>query len=270
MSLLRNALRVNGLFSLLAGLAAVLFATPIAEAMAINSIVLYVVGVGTALFGLSILWATRAPDIDLKFGASVVAADLLWVIGASIVLAVGLVESGWILAAISTPVLVFAILQTAGVVRATRETPGVLATEIEIEAQPEDVWATLSNFDGYATWNPFIREGSGSATEGSRLKLRMTLAGGRSTTVEPTITKADLPHRLEWLGSIGISGVFDGRHQFDLQSSPMGTRLLHREEFSGFLAPLMFNWLEKETEPQFESMNQALKARIEGGVRNSS
>lgn len=269
MSLLRNALRVNGLFSLLAGLAAVVFAGPISEEMAINSIVLDVVGAGTALFGLSILWVTRKPTVDLRFGVSVVLADFLWVVGAAVGLALGLIESGWILAAVSVPVLVFAMAQTAGVARATKEQPAVLATEIEIDATPDVVWDTLSNFDGFDSWNPFIGEGSGIAAEGSRLELRMTLAGGRTTTFRPVVTRAEPPLRLEWLGSSGVEGVFDGRHQFDLQSSQTGTRLLHREEFSGFLVPLMTNWLERKTEPQFEAMNQALKARIEGGVRNS-
>lgn len=69
--------------------------------------------------------------------------------------------------------------------------------------------------------------------------------------------------RLEWLGTLGDSGLFDGRHSFTL--TPVGhghTRLVQAEVLSGDLVPLAGSVLAK-TEAGFEAMNAALLARLE-------
>ena len=60
-----------------------------------------------------------------------------------------------------------------------------LHTEVEIEATPDRVWAALTDFAAYQDWNPFIVQAAGRPVPGTRLELRMGLAGRRSTSGSP-------------------------------------------------------------------------------------
>jgi hypothetical protein len=113
------------------------------------------------------------------------------------------------------------------------------------------------------TWNPFITSLSGVFELGERLEVRIAPVGGRPMTFKPRVTVVERGRSLEWLGTMGISGLFDGRHSFTL--TPIGegsTRLVQAEEFSGALIPFTGKLLSK-TKAGFEAMNAALLARLE-------
>ena len=42
-----------------------------------------------------------------------------------------------------------------------------IRTEIDIAAEPEQVWDVLQNFDAYPEWNPFIPEIPGRSRKAS-------------------------------------------------------------------------------------------------------
>lgn len=68
---------------------------------------------------------------------------------------------------------------------------------------------------------------------------------------------------LAWRGSVAIPGLFVGRHYFRLEADgESACRLVHGEQFSGLLLPLMGGMLA-DTEKGFHAMNAALKARAE-------
>ena len=80
---------------------------------------------------------------------------------------------------------------------------------------------------------------------------------------KPRVTVVEPNQRLEWLGTMGIPGIFDGRHSFTLTPNKAGgTRLVQAEDFSGALVPFTGKLLEK-TEAGFQAMNAALLARLE-------
>ena len=82
-------------------------------------------------------------------------------------------------------------------------------------------------------------------------------------TFTPRVTVVEPGQRLEWLGTMGIPGLFDGRHSFTLTPvGNSGTRLVQAEEFSGALVPFAGKLLGK-TEAGFRAMNAALLARLE-------
>lgn len=138
-----------------------------------------------------------------------------------------------------------------------------LHTEIEIDATPETVWAILTDLAAYPDWNPFITSSEGDVVEGGKLVNRLEPPGGRAMTFEPTITEVDQRRVFEWLGRLGVPGVFDGRHRFELVPTGDGTRLVHTEHFRGVLVPLMKRSLDTRTVAGFEAMNAALKDRAE-------
>ena len=137
-----------------------------------------------------------------------------------------------------------------------------IRSEIDIEAPPDAVWAQLSDLARYEDWNPFITRAEGSAETGSRLSLRMQPAGGRAMTIRPRVTDASADSAFEWLGHMGVPGIFDGRHRFELSPTATGTHLVQRESFRGVLVRPLRRSLDGGTLAGFEAMNAALRQRV--------
>src|SRR3712207_5477717 len=114
-----------------------------------------------------------------------------------------------------------------------------LRTEVDIAATPDAVWSCLTTFEDYPEWNPFITSVVGVAAVGQRLTVRLDPPGGRGITMRPTVTDVVPGRALEWLGRLGMPGVFDGRHRFELHETATGTRFVHSETFNGFLVRAM-------------------------------
>jgi len=138
-----------------------------------------------------------------------------------------------------------------------------LTATVQIDARPDQVWAVLTDFDGYAVWNPFIISAKGAPVVGERLALRMQPVGGSATTVRPRVVEVTGSRRLRWLGRLGVPGLFDAEHQFTLRPEGSGTDLVQREVFRGVLVPLFARMLERTTLPAFVAMNEALKVKVE-------
>jgi hypothetical protein len=137
-----------------------------------------------------------------------------------------------------------------------------IRSEIDIEAPPEAVWAQLADLGRYEEWNPFITRAEGAAETGQRLSLRMQPSGGRAMTIRPTVTSASQGSAFEWLGHLGVPGVFDGRHRFELSPTATGTHVVQRESFRGVLVRPLRKSLDTGTLAGFEAMNAALRQRV--------
>jgi hypothetical protein len=139
-----------------------------------------------------------------------------------------------------------------------------LATEIEIDASPEKVWKMLTDFEGMADWNPYIVSISGNLTPGERLRVRLKQPNRKAFDIKPRLLTVSPGRELRWLGKLGIPGVFDGEHIFEIYPiGDRGVRFVQRERFSGFLVPLLWNMLDTDTRDGFEQMNLALKQTAE-------
>lgn len=142
-----------------------------------------------------------------------------------------------------------------------------LQTEIIIAAPPDVVWSVLEDFAAYPGWNPFIRQISGRMEVGTRLEVELAPPGGRPMSIRPTVREVQPGRIFRWLGSIGIPGLFDGEHSFEIE--PLGegqVRFVQSERFSGILVPLVMAFIGRSTRQGFEAMNQALKERAEAGA----
>ena len=142
-----------------------------------------------------------------------------------------------------------------------------LHSEITIAASPEAVWKVLSDFAAYPAWNPFIINISGKQTEGEKLAVMLRPPEKSPMTFKPRILKWKEYSEFRWLGRVGIRGVFDGEHYFQLEPTDDGeTRFIHGENFSGILLPLLWGSLKSNTFAGFEAMNIALKEVVESGI----
>lgn len=140
----------------------------------------------------------------------------------------------------------------------------LLHTEVTIAASPETVWSILTDFAAYPGWNPFIRHIAGKLETGARLEVDLAPPGGRAMTMRPTLRAVEPGRTLRWLGRVGLPGIFDGEHSFQIE--PLGenqVRFVQSERFSGILVPLVMMFIGRSTEQGFEVMNLALKERAE-------
>jgi hypothetical protein len=100
-----------------------------------------------------------------------------------------------------------------------------LHTEVLIDAGPEAVWAVLTDFARYGDWNPFLVAAEGVPAQGERLTVTLAPPGGRRITMKPVLTEVANTQVLEWWGHLGVRGIFDGRHRFELhpETAPPGS-----------------------------------------------
>jgi hypothetical protein len=134
----------------------------------------------------------------------------------------------------------------------------IITTHLTVDAPVDDVWKALTDLDGYRLWNPFIPAAAGTIEVGGRLSLTVHPPGGRAMTFEPWVTAVEQHHYVEWLGRLGMPGIFDGRHSFRLTAMTSGRTLVQQSEtFSGLLIPFTGSLLAR-TRAGFVAMNQAL------------
>lgn len=137
-----------------------------------------------------------------------------------------------------------------------------LQTFIDIQATPKQVWSVFANFKAYPEWNPFITSVTGEVQKGKSIAARID-----GKIMKPTILVREENHRLEWLGHLGIPGLFDGQHGYEVQDLGNGlTRFTQREQFSGILIRFFKRYLQNDVREGFDQMNRALKARVESGL----
>jgi hypothetical protein len=138
-----------------------------------------------------------------------------------------------------------------------------VSTETHIAASPQQVWAVLSDLPSYADWSPFVVEAEGTLRTGERLRLRLQPPGRRATGFRPVVTELVPGSVLEWLGRLGVPGLFDGRHRFELHpTDDGGTRLVHAESFRGLLVRPARGALDGPTREGFLAFNEALARRV--------
>jgi len=134
-----------------------------------------------------------------------------------------------------------------------------------IDAAPEQVWAVLTDADGYADWSSMLHVVDGTFGPDARPTLRLELPDGPSYEFRPTIIAFEPPRRLTWRAVTGVRGLFDGTHTFELTSlGPGRTRLVNREKYSGLLTPIM-RWLPmmRDAQPGFAAMNAEIRDYVE-------
>lgn len=139
-----------------------------------------------------------------------------------------------------------------------------LRTEIEIAAPLTKVWSIITDFDNWKAWNPIFNQVSGGASLGS--KLNVTVRGKDGKDAEkymPIVTNFEEPTLFRWRATMMAGFLFTNDKVLELEETGGGTRLIHKEMFSGILVPLFWSKFETGVPPMLKSMNDALKIRAE-------
>jgi hypothetical protein len=164
---------------------------------------------------------------------------------------------------IKLAVIAISILLVGGLI-STAAFNRSIETSIVIERSPDQVWAAIAEIDQYANWSPFIKSIEGELKIGEQLEVLIMPEGKDGMKFTPEVLVADTNRELRWIGKLGVHGVFDGEHYFILEKlDDNQTRLLHGEEFSGFLAPIIWSLIADSTLKGFTNHNQSLKELVE-------
>jgi hypothetical protein len=139
-----------------------------------------------------------------------------------------------------------------------------LKTQIQINANPNQVWDVLIDFENHSKWNPFVRSISGDVKEGNKIKVLLGPEGEKPMSFTPRVLAFKTAQEFRWLGHLLIPGIFDGEHYFELLENVDGTTtFIHGERFKGILVGMMAKKLDTDIRQGFEAMNRALKKQVE-------
>lgn len=140
-------------------------------------------------------------------------------------------------------------------------------SEVILPASVERSWQVLTHFERYPEWNPYLPKIEGKLLAGE--KVNFTLArekAPKTLDLVTTLGEVATNQRFHWIGRLGIQGIYDTRHGFELRARADGnTDLLHYEEFRGVI-PALVKDKEKKIEDlqnDFNRMNVALQQRLE-------
>ncbi|MFP6584566.1 MAG: hypothetical protein VCD00_18685 [Candidatus Hydrogenedentota bacterium] len=119
-TILRGALKGNGAFSSVTGIALLVAAKPIAGYIGLEfPWLLTVIGVSLLIFAVGLFRNATREKVDLTEARIAVVLDSAWVLGSGVLLMTGMLNTtgNWSVAIIADIVLVFAIAQSVGVRR---------------------------------------------------------------------------------------------------------------------------------------------------------
>jgi hypothetical protein len=137
-----------------------------------------------------------------------------------------------------------------------------IETRKEIKATAGEIWDVLMDFPSYSAWNPMVVAISGEPRVGRGLRIRIAMKNGRRMTFRPTVVEHEVGRRFAWLGKVGVRGLFDGLHRFEIDSNGSTVTFVHSEEFRGLLPPLLGNLL-RDTHDSIAAMDEALAREVE-------
>jgi hypothetical protein len=138
-----------------------------------------------------------------------------------------------------------------------------IESQIDIAAPRHTVWAELTAFTGFGEWNPFLPHLEAELATGSPFKATGRLPVGIKLRFVGEITSVIPETELAWRAHPTLlpPSAFDVVHTFTLSETGGQTRLLQREEVSGWMMPLS-GWILRQAQSGQEQMNQALRERV--------
>ena len=109
------------------------------------------------------------------------------------------------------------------------------SVERQIAAPPAALWAKLTDGPGFCGWNSTIDYFEGDIAVGSRLRIQVPLAPGR--TFEPKVVVLEPETRMVWQD--GFFPMFQGTRTFTLTPEGDSTRFVMTERFRGLMLPMI-------------------------------
>ena len=139
-----------------------------------------------------------------------------------------------------------------------------ISSSIDVKASPEAIWEILANVEGWSDWSSMINASSGQIGLGDTVTLTMIgKDGGDGPRYSPVVTEMTAPKNFRWRAKMGAGFIFTNDKTYVLEPTDTGTRVVHTEYFSGFMAALMWGKMKNGVGPIIDAMNADLKAKAE-------
>jgi hypothetical protein len=134
---------------------------------------------------------------------------------------------------------------------------------VGIQAPPEAIWAVLSDIEGWRAWNPIYPKAEGALRIGAPLTLELALRDRKPQTIRPVILDWIPNEQIHWrLTALG--GLVRTTRFLEIeQLTETGSIFANGEVFDGPLAPIVLRSLRGAVRHGFQTMGEALKARVE-------
>jgi len=145
----------------------------------------------------------------------------------------------------------------------TLATMPTVATTLDIDATPAELWRVITDFPAHDEWDPFMRNARGELREGGRFRFDAKV-GKRTLKIDARFKRVDPERELSWGGpGVWLVGkIVRAHHWIRLTPIEGGTRIDHGEEFRGLVPRLLGRRLVNEVQPTYEKVNRALAARV--------
>jgi hypothetical protein len=114
----------------------------------------------------------------------------------------------------------------------------VVTVSATVSGPKVEVWATLTDFDAYGSWNPVFTHAEGEAREGTVIELDVVLPGDEPETLEAKVLIARPERKLRWQDRLLAPGIRDWEYEFVLEPLDDGRVLVVQQlRIEGLLAP---------------------------------
>ena len=136
-----------------------------------------------------------------------------------------------------------------------------------VAAPADQVWAILSDIEGWSRWNPLYRSSSGRLRIGEQVSFELVLQGEAPETLQATV--------VDWAPELQIhlkvrlyGGLLSTTRYMEIEKlSETGCIFSNGEFFRGPLAGFMPRRLKSAMRQGFASMGEALKRKAEASWR---
>ena len=158
---------------------------------------------------------------------------------------------------------VLVVLASASVDRPSK----TIQTAVTVEASRETVWRILTDFEGYARWNPFMTAAEGDARLGAHIEVDLHPPDSDTQELSPEITILRPNRKLAWMSREMLPGISD--REYEVILDPLGderVRVVMHKRFEGILIPFTST---AEEQVGLDLMAEALKRRAEKATLES-
>ncbi len=132
-----------------------------------------------------------------------------------------------------------------------------------IQASPAAIWAVIFDVSAWSQWNPLYPQASGEVRIGSRLNLKLALAGRDPRIITPTISDWVPNEQIHWRLSV-LGGLVKSTRYLEIeQLNDNACVFSNGELFEGPLGPTIAKRLRPAIRAGFAAMGEAVKARVE-------
>lgn len=145
-----------------------------------------------------------------------------------------------------------------------------VATEILIQARPEKIWETLTEFPKYPEWNRFVKSVQGTVLTDAKINIEIHFYGKSVEKHTATVTGVKASKYLSWVWQHQFGKWFMcTEHVFRLKDKEDGRSIFFQEMYvTGLGLKFRRRDVEHMVKLSMGKLNDDLKDKIEGPPTN--